>query len=81
MPENMDPTDPAMCKAHCDADQQLSASASVDSSPVLAPAWFSFPALELPAVTDQSVHRQPAPLSGAPPGWPPLYLTHLVLRN
>ena len=81
MPENMDPTDPAMCKAHCDADQQLPAYGTVDNAPVLMLVWFSFSAFELPAVAGQPVQREPAPLSGAPPGWPPLYLTHLVLRN
>ncbi len=80
-PAAMDPANPSLCKAHCDADQQAPAQSAAGDAPAPSLVWFSVPAFELPAMGGRADVLQTAPRSGAPPGWPPLYLTHLVLRN
>jgi hypothetical protein len=76
-------THPLLCKAHCQADQQ-----SVNTGPVGAdvPASDLLGAVlwHLPEPWSASCSRaaMPAPRGAGPPaGFPPLYLSLLVLRN
>jgi hypothetical protein len=72
----------ALCKAHCTAGQQLPADApAADALPPLC-GWCIVQA-PLPLLDASAVAMARAPaLGGAPPpGWPPLYIAHGVLRN
>jgi hypothetical protein len=77
-----DSTDTALCKAHCSAGQQAPAQPpAVDSVPHMA-GWCMVmavaPAPDVPtSARSMGVARDGAP----PPGWPPLYIAHGVLRN
>lgn len=79
----MDPAQPQLCKAHCEAGQQSvnSAAAGLDAPPVLhqGGAWVGvFDAVQAAALAA----AMPAALAaGPPPGAPPIYLRLLVLRN
>jgi hypothetical protein len=78
---NMDPANPALCKAHCDAGTQApSAKAQGD---VPGPSLVAL-VVAAPVVHDDEAAPGQARsdiLFGAPPGWPPLYVIHQVLRN
>ena len=76
-PANADPDQPALCKAHCEADAQASGSTADFTSVVLA--FDSHPAWRLPPRT-MVAHRIATP-NALPRGSPPLYLLHMVLRN
>jgi hypothetical protein len=82
MPGAMDPSQPQLCKAHCERGSQT----------LNAPSAFDLPAATLMlAVLDWSPRSLPAapagsrlgqvPSGAAPPGSPPLYLSLLVLRD
>lgn len=83
MPMQMDPEQPQLCKAHCEAGHS-----SVNSQP---PASDVPPAMAvgplLVGIVDladaaQMAAGMPASVAEGPPGgWPPLYLSLLVLRN
>jgi hypothetical protein len=80
-PSAMDADNPSLCKAHCSADQQAPAQAAPDDAPVPSLGWFIVGvAGPLDVAVPQAVPPT-VPRSGAPPGWPPIYLIHQVLRN
>lgn len=80
-PAVMDPVNPSLCKAHCEADRQAPAHWTPDEAPAAGPGWFIVAAVgRLEGAGSQAGHPE-VPRSGAPPGWPPLYLIHQVLRN
>ena len=71
-----------LCKVHCDANQQ----APTPTGPADVPAAVHGVFIPGPAAVGDNEGRMGAqlhaqPRTGAPPGWPPLYLTLLVLRN
>jgi hypothetical protein len=78
------PEHPLLCKAHCQADQQSvnsSGAGAVDlpSALLLGPVRW-----HLPDRADSAQVGAPAPRTqpvGPPAGFPPLYLSLLVLRN
>jgi len=82
MPSGMDPEQPQLCKAHCEADQtSVNSQLAAPDVPVAVGA-------ALPGVVDladaavQRVARMRAVASAGPPdGAPALYLAFLVLRN
>jgi hypothetical protein len=77
----MDPANPALCKAHCEADQQAPV-AKVQGDvpqPLLCGFLVTGPLLQDLAPSPIVTHG--VARFGGPPGWPPLYLIHLVLRN
>ena len=72
----------ALCQAHCHPPGQASADApAVDLSGITA-GWCLVAAVsaDLPGLAPR-VAAVTVPRPGAPPGWPPLYLVHQVLRN
>lgn len=79
----MDPAQPQLCKAHCEAGQQSvnSGAAGLDAPPALhqGGAWVGvFDVVQAAALAA----AMPAALAaGPPPGTPPIYLRLLVLRN
>lgn len=78
---DIDADNPALCKAHCSADQQAPAQAAPDDAATPSLGWFFLVEPAAPALPDLRSGGQPVPRSGAPPGWPPIYLTQQVLRN
>jgi hypothetical protein len=75
------PTNATLCKAHCTGDSQVPSDAAIADAPPAMPLWFVVPTSDLPPLEAQPPASLAAARSGAPPGWPPLYLTQLVLRN
>lgn len=71
----------ALCKAHCSAEQQAAAKAAAGDAPAPAPGGFFVALPAVPAILAMAGPQATAVRAGAPPGWPPLYLTHGVLRN
>lgn len=72
----------ALCQAHCQPTDQLGSDAPVVSPPAQgAPGLAVMPAPPptLPPTTALRATTL-APDAAAPPGWPPLYIVHLVLR-
>jgi hypothetical protein len=82
-PAAMDPEQPQLCKAHCQAGQQtLNSHASAFDAPPLALALAAV--VGLVAVFEPSLPPAgwaEARATGPPRGAPPLYLSLLVLRN
>ena len=79
----MDPAQPLLCKAHCEAGQQ-SVNSSAGAASVPAPALIATLWVRAPDVAEagQIASALPEPQSVGPPdGTPPLYLSLLVLRN
>jgi hypothetical protein len=70
----------ALCKAHCSAEQQAAAKVVPGDAPAPAAAGFfvALPAVPLPPTVANP--QATAVRGGAPPGWPPLYRAHGVLR-
>jgi hypothetical protein len=77
----MDPTNPALCKAHCDADKQAPVVKAQGDVPSPLFAWFIVANPVRHDVLPAPIHASGDILCGSPPGWPPLYLIHQVLRN
>jgi hypothetical protein len=76
------PAYPALCKAHCAGDSQLPAANAGADAPAPSVGWFIVATPAEPAITLACSAGLPgAPRAGAPPGWPPLFLTLQVLRN
>lgn len=77
----MDPSNPTLCRAHCDADKQAPAAKAQGDvpSPPLVGLLVASPVLH--DVSAAPGHVRSDVLFEGPPGWPPLYLIHLVLRN
>jgi hypothetical protein len=78
---SMDPANPALCKAHCDADKQAPVAKAQGDVPNPALAWFIVASATPHDVLPPSVEVDGVIVVGRPPGWPPLYLLHRVLRN
>lgn len=83
MPAAMDPEQPQLCKAHCEAGRS-----SVNSQPAApdAPQPMATDAAWVgvvdPAAVAEHAAGIPGPVADGPPaGAPPLYLSFLVLRN
>ncbi|MDZ5455713.1 MULTISPECIES: hypothetical protein [Azohydromonas] len=82
MHATMDPDQPQLCKAHCDQG-----TASVTPQPGTEPgaALAALPVLlwvvPVLAVSPSVAARSRPPTDGAPRGSPPIYLSHLSLRN
>lgn len=77
----MDPAHPALCKAHCDADKQAPAVKAHGDVPSPLFAWLIIANPVLHDVLPAPIHARGDILCAGPPGWPPLYLIHQVLRN
>lgn len=77
----MDPANPALCKAHCDAGTQAPAVKLQGDvpGPSLVALIVATPVLHDTAAAPSQARSEVQ--TGAPPGWPPLYLIHQVLRN
>jgi hypothetical protein len=80
-PAQMDPANPALCKAHCDADKQAPVVKAQGDVPSAALAWSIVAGPALHDVLPAPMHARGEVLCAGPPGWPPLYLIHQVLRN
>jgi hypothetical protein len=77
----MDPANPAACKAHCDGEQPFPLQPGSGDLPAPLLGWFIVSSSAVVQLAGLPGGHEAAPRSGAPPGWPPIYLTHLVLRN
>jgi len=77
----MDPANPALCKAHCDADKQAPVAKAQGDVPSPSLAWFIVASATLHDFLPVPVQVDSDVLCAGPPGWPPLYLIHRVLRN
>jgi hypothetical protein len=80
----MDPAQPQLCKAHCDAGQQSvnSGAAALDAPPVMAVAGAIVRVLAVDSLVRLAAAMPPAGTAAGPPaGTPPLYLSLLALRN
>jgi hypothetical protein len=79
----MDPEQPQLCKAHCQAGQQSvnSQASALDAPPAAMLAGALVRALEVHAPLLPHALRADARAAGPPRGAPPLYLSLLVLRN
>lgn len=79
----MDPEQPQLCKAHCDAGQQSvqSGSTALDAPPTMAHGGALMRVLRLDDATERAAPLPPTRGAGPPAGTPPLYLALLVLRN
>ena len=77
-----DPANPALCKAHCEAGQQVAPQAPAHDAGLPSAGWFI---VQSPAQTLFDTAMPPGwhavPQAAAPPGWPSLHLTLQVLRN
>lgn len=73
-------SDEALCKAHCAEGQQVPAQQLAVDTVAHLPGGFTV--LTLPTLQQGGAARPPADTLhlGRPPGWPPLYLAHGVLR-
>lgn len=83
MPASMDPEQPQLCKAHCEAGKTSvnSQVAAPDAPPAMAVGAALVGIVDL-ADAAQLAASMPASLADGPPvGSPPLYLSFLVLRN
>lgn len=82
MPAAMDPDQPQLCKAHC---EKGTTSVTPQPAPEPGAALAALPVLlwvvPTPTVAPSVVARSRPPTDGAPRGSPPLYLSHLSLRN
>ena len=77
----MDAANPALCKAHCEADQQAPVVKAQGDAPQPIIAGFIVAGPVLHDLLPAPLHAKGDLLGGEPPGWPPLYLIHQVLRN
>lgn len=76
---------PLMCKVHCEQSQHaFDNSASAGDLPATSPATLvgllDWRPVRAPLAGPSVAHTQPLN-TGPPPGWPPLFLSLLVLRN
>ena len=79
----MDPEQPQLCKAHCDAGQQSvhSGSTALDAPPAMAHGGALMRVLRLDDAAERAAPLPPTRAARPPAGTPPLYLSLLVLRN
>jgi len=83
MPASMDPEQPQLCKAHCEAGKTSvnSQVAAPDAPPAMAVGAALVGIVDV-ADAAQLAASMPASVADGPPvGSPPLYLSFLVLRN
>lgn len=80
---SMDPEQPQLCKAHCEAGQQSvnSGAWGLDALPAIhqSGAWVGV--LDAVMAATLAAAMPAALAAGPPPGTPPIYLRLLVLRN
>lgn len=83
MPASMDPDQPQLCKAHCEAGLQStnSQAAALDAPPALAHGAALLGSVDLAEAAQIAAGMPPAVADGPPPPAQPLYLSLLVLRN
>ncbi len=79
----MDPDQPQLCKAHCEAGRQSvnAGTIALDAPVALAHGGALLGTLDAGMAAERASAMPPARAAGAPPGTPPLYLALLVLRN
>ncbi|MBL8306028.1 MAG: hypothetical protein JNM33_04990 [Rubrivivax sp.] len=76
------PAQPALCKAHCEADVKAPVQVPAPDAPLPGPGWFIVQdASAIDVLAAQPAMRPLQARAGSPPGWPPLHLTLQVLRN
>lgn len=83
MPAAMDPEQPQLCKAHCEAgNSSVNSQSAAPDVPQLAATDAAWVGVVDPAAAAGRAAGLRAPVADAPPaGRPPLYLSFLVLRN
>lgn len=83
MHSGMDPEQPLLCKAHCDAgEQSVNAQAgALDTPPAAAVCNALAGVLPIAEAAERAAVMPSALAHGPPAGTPPLYLALLVLRN
>ncbi len=77
----LDPAQPALCKAHCEADKQAPVAKALADVAGAALAWLVVARPLLRALAPAPVPGRGALLVAGPPGGPPLDLKHRVLRH
>lgn len=79
----MDPDQPQLCKAHCEAGLQSvnSGAAGLDAPPAVHPGGAWVGVLDAVQAAALAAAMPAALAAGPPPGSPPIYLRLLVLRN
>jgi hypothetical protein len=82
---DQDDSAPLMCKAHCEQSQHaFDKSASAGDLSAVSPAALvgvlDWRPVRASLAGPSAAHTQPSN-TGPPPGWPPLFLSFLVLRN
>lgn len=83
MPAAMDPEQPQLCKAHCEAGSSSlnSQPGTPDAPPAMALAAALVGVLDVAQAAQRAACMPAAVADGPPSGAPPLYLSLLVLRN
>lgn len=80
--QHVDPAQPALCKAHCEAGVKAPSQVPAHDAPLPSPGWFIVQDdSHLIALPTLLAARPLLARAGSPPGWPPLHLTLQVLRN
>lgn len=80
--QHADPAQPALCKAHCEADVKVPVQVPAPDAPLPGPSWFIVQDdRPIDVLASQPASRPLQARAGSPPGWPPLHLTLQVLRN
>jgi hypothetical protein len=83
MPASMDPDQPQLCKAHCEAGKTSvnSQVAAPDAPPAMAVGAALVGSVDVAEAAQLAATMPASVAEGPPPGSPPLYLSFLVLRN
>lgn len=83
MPTQMDPDQPQLCKAHCEAGNSSvnSQPSAPDAPPAVAIAAAVVGVLDVARAAQRAAAMPASAAHGPPAGAPPLYLSLLVLRN
>lgn len=83
MPTRMDPDQPQLCKAHCEAGKTSvnSQAAALDAPPAMAVGAALVGIVDVADAAQLAASMPASAADGPPAGAPPLYLSFLVLRN
>lgn len=83
MPTRMDPEQPQLCKAHCEAgDSSVNSQATaLDAPPAMAAGAALLGIIDVAEVAELAASMPASVADGPPAGAPPLYLSFLALRN